>query len=271
MFLTYIIDPDFIDQTLLLLSDVVAKRSKPLPAISRAEPQSQSPASPVTPLDCPFNFILTNAMIPVALAAHFDAHHPHERGSSRHGCTVSPRNSSPSFAPYTSGNRNAEVLTNLKTVWRDDALPGCAGGRSHVIIFGNTRTRTGEMGVYLSEHGVSNVVVTGQGCGARTHGSNKHLAGFLRALPGKHPGAEPEVCQEAPRVLLSMSLLARGLDFDRSVSHVFVLEAPGLLRISRIARGALLGRAGVGGWSYPGGAAGAARGKYARCASGSLR
>ena len=225
--LTYSIDPDFIDQTLLLLSDVAAARGKPVPVISRADPQAKSPESAVAPLDYPFNFILTSATIPAALAAHLDAHHPHTTR------LVSPRlHRLPSqlrleFAPYTSGNRNAEVLAKLKTVWRDDALAGRAGGRSRVIIFTNTRTRAGEMGAYLSEHGVPNAVVTGHGCGTRTHGSNKHLAGFLRPLPGKHSaGAELEVPQDAPRVLLSTSLLARGLDFDPSVSHVFVLEPP---------------------------------------------
>jgi ATP-dependent RNA helicase MRH4 len=86
------------------------------------------------------------------------------------------------------------------------------------------------MGAYLSQHDVPNVVVTGQGGvdGARLHGSNKHLAGFLRPLPGKNSTSETvkETAKETPRVLLSTSLLARGLDFDPSVSHVFVLEPP---------------------------------------------
>jgi hypothetical protein len=91
VFLTYRIDPDFIDETLLLLSDVAAARGKPVPVISRAEPESKAPASPPTPLDYPFNFILTSATIPVALAAHLDAHHPHtQRDSSHHVFTASP-------------------------------------------------------------------------------------------------------------------------------------------------------------------------------------
>ncbi len=102
------------------------------------------------------------------------------------------------------------------------------------------------MGAYLSDHGVPNVVVTGQGTGgARAHGSNKHLAGFLRPLllPGKDSravdagaaaGGKAESkeaggkagAKDGPRVLLSTSLLARGLDFDPSVSSVFVLDPP---------------------------------------------
>ena len=227
------------DQTLLLLSDVATARGKPVSFISHAEPKSKSQASP---LDYPFNFILTSATIPASLAAHLDAHHPDTTRLVSPRLHRLPARLALEFVPYTSGNRNAEVLAKLKTVWRDDALAGRDGGASRVIIFTNTRARAGEMGAYLSDHGVPNVVVTGQGKGggnggggARAHGSNKHLAGFLRPLPGKHSspvvGSDASACAagsgaEAPRVLLSTSLLARGLDFDPSVSHVFVLEPP---------------------------------------------
>ena len=51
----------------------------------------------------------------------------------------------------------------------------------------------------------------------------------------------------SPRVLLSTSLLARGLDFDPSVSHVFVLAPPRntadfLHRAGRTARAGSSGR-----------------------------
>jgi ATP-dependent RNA helicase MRH4 len=107
------------------------------------------------------------------------------------------------------------------------------------------------MGAYLSDHGVPNVVVTGQGksqsnrqgdSGQRMYGSNKHLAGFLKPMPNKKSPShsQPQSAEgekematgageaesQSPRVLLSTSLLARGLDFDPSVSHVFVLDPP---------------------------------------------
>jgi ATP-dependent RNA helicase MRH4 len=107
------------------------------------------------------------------------------------------------------------------------------------------------MGAYLSERSVPNIVVTGSGIkpqvnkaardGPRVHGSNKHLAGFLKPMPNKKSpsdsqssfaGAKEEVLKggetegQSPLVLLSTSLLARGLDFDPSVSHVFVLDPP---------------------------------------------
>jgi ATP-dependent RNA helicase MRH4 len=141
---------------------------------------------------------------------HPDPHHPHTTRlvSPRLHCL--PAHLALEPAPYTAGNRNAEVLAKLKAVWRDDALAGRASSR--VIIFANTRTRAGEIVTYLAVHAVPNVVVTGQG--GRAHGSNNHLA------------AEPEADVNAPRVLLTTLLIARGLDFDSSVSHVFVLVPP---------------------------------------------
>ena len=235
----YGIDSDFIDQTLSLLSDVATARGKPVPVISRSDkPSSQASI----PLDYPFNFVLTSATIPAALAARLDTHHPTMTRLVSPQLHRLPAHLALEFAPYTSGNRNAEVLGKLRAVWRDDALAGRR--RARIIIFANTRVRAAEMGAYLSEHGVANIVVTGHGkdkrspgSGQRIHGSNKHLAGFLKPLPTKKSPAqsrpppagqkgEDKTEPESPHVLLSTSLLARGLDFDQSVSHVFILDPP---------------------------------------------
>jgi ATP-dependent RNA helicase MRH4 len=246
------IDPDFIDQTLLLLSDIAAARGKPVPAIVRgSRNKSRAPMS----FDYPFNLVLTSATIPAALAAHLEAHHPTMTRLVSPRLHRLPTRLALEFSPYSSGNRNAEVLTKLKAVWRDDALAGRR--RARIVIFSNTRARAAEMGAYLSENGVSNIVVTGQSndngdgrSGRRVYGSNKHLAGFLKPIltkssslhsqppyaggqeeekgepvtGEKKPKSESE--SESPHVLLSTSLLARGLDFDPSVSHVFLLDPP---------------------------------------------
>jgi ATP-dependent RNA helicase MRH4 len=96
---------------MLLLSDVAAARSKPVPAKSQA-----------SPLDYPFNFILTSATIPAVLAAHLDAHHPHTTR------LVSLRlHRLPAgvleFAPYTSGNRNADIPSLPHTTTISFELP----------------------------------------------------------------------------------------------------------------------------------------------------
>jgi ATP-dependent RNA helicase MRH4 len=165
------------------------------------------------------------------------------------------------------------VLAKLKAIWRDDALAGRL--RSRIVIFANTRARAGEMGAYLSDRRVPNIVVTGQGfkgpgsvqeSGQRIFGSNRHLAGFLKPLPNKKCPTNSQAPSEGgeekteivgagaketegnlPRVLLSTSLLARGLDFDPSVSHVFVLDPPRntadfLHRAGRTARAGVRGK-----------------------------
>ena len=209
--------------------------------------------------DYPFNLVLTSATIPAALATHLEAHHPTMTRLVSPRLHRLPTRLALEFSPYNSGNRNAEVLTKLKAVWRDDALAGRR--RARIVIFSNTRARATEMGAYLSENGVSNIVVTGQSndngegrSGRRVYGSNKHLAGFLKPILNKSSSlhsqplyaggqeerngepvmsegkprseSESESESETPHVLLSTSLLARGLDFDPSVSHVFVLDPP---------------------------------------------
>jgi ATP-dependent RNA helicase MRH4 len=264
-------DPDFIDQTLLILSDISAARGKPVPVVIRDNRnKSQAPV----PFDYPFNLVLTSATIPASLATHLEAHHPKMTRLVSPRLHRLPKHLALEFSPYNSGNRNAEVLAKLKVVWRDDALAGRC--RARIVIFANTRTRAAEMGAYLSENGVPNIVVTGQSndngqgrSGPRVYGSNKHLTGFLKpilnksnSLPSHPPYAgdlEEEKAKSAtglgksesesksPRVLLSTSLLARGLDFDPSVSHVFVLDPPRntadfLHRAGRTARAGSKGR-----------------------------
>ena len=247
-------DPDFIDQTLLLLSDIAAARGKPIPAIIR---DNRNRSRALTPLDYPFNLILSSATIPAALAAHLEAHHPTMTRLVSPRLHRLPKHLALEFSPYNSGNRNAEVLAKLKAVWRDNALAG--RHRARIVIFANARARAAEMGAYLSGNGVPNIVVTGQSNndmrggsrGQRGYGSNKHLAGFLKPILNKSDSlqsqppcageneegggkaatglgetAETKSKSSSPRVLLSTSLLARGLDFDPSVSHVFVLDPP---------------------------------------------
>jgi ATP-dependent RNA helicase MRH4, mitochondrial len=268
-------DPDFIDQTLLLLSDIASARGKPVPAIIR---DNRDKSKARVSLDYPFNLVLSSATIPAALAAHLETHHPTMTRLVSPRLHRLPAHLALEFSPYNSGNRNAEVLAKLKAVWRDDALAGRRPAR--IVIFANTRARAAEMGAYLSGNRVPNIVVTGQssdsrqgGGGLRVYGSNKHLAGFLKPISNKSnslhsqppcaggredgggkvaTGAgetETETVgkSSSPRVLLSTSLLARGLDFDPSVSHVFVLDPPRntadfLHRAGRTARAGSSGR-----------------------------
>ncbi|KAI0259302.1 P-loop containing nucleoside triphosphate hydrolase protein, partial [Gloeopeniophorella convolvens] len=233
-------DPDFIDETLLLLSDVAAARGRPVltPTADKSTETAKATTPPPQPLEYPFHLVLASATIPASLAAHLDAHHPHTTRLVSPRLHRLPARLALEFAPHAAGARNADVLARLRTTWRDDALAGRA--RARVVVFANTRTRAAELGAYLAAHGVPSAVVTG--AGGRAHGSNRHLAGFLKAP--RQAEAEDDA---GPRVLISTSLLARGLDFAPSVTHVFVLEPPRntadfLHRAGRTARAGAEGR-----------------------------
>ena len=66
-------DPDFIDQTLFLLSDIAFARGKPVPATIR---DNRDKSKARVSLDYPFNLVLSSTTIPAALAAHLETHHP---------------------------------------------------------------------------------------------------------------------------------------------------------------------------------------------------
>ncbi|KAI0059885.1 P-loop containing nucleoside triphosphate hydrolase protein [Artomyces pyxidatus] len=283
-------DADFIEETGQLLSDIAAARGHPVPLLYTPRDPNQVEAPLPTPVAYPFNFVLTSATFPAALAAHLDNHHPSMTRLVSPNLHRLPKNLALEFAPYASGNRNADVATKIRAIWQENALVGQEPSR--IVVFGNTRTRVEEMGKYLDEHKIANVVVTGGG--GRLHGSNRHLAGFLK--PTSRPAPSSDIAtdsasqdastsaiesgdeaaaapstnsetsaaenlptsegakvdaspadDEQPRVLLSTSLLARGLDFDPSVSHVLVLEPPRntadfLHRAGRTARAGQKGR-----------------------------
>jgi hypothetical protein len=107
------------------------------------------------------------------------------------------------------------------------------------------------MGAYLAEHAVpTNVVVTGQG--ERAHGSDKHLAGFLRPLQGSVELPEVAHVKNAPRVLLSTSFLARVLVLTRRCRMRSCWNHRGTRRTFCTARDARRGLVGAGGLSFLG-------------------
>jgi ATP-dependent RNA helicase MRH4, mitochondrial len=156
LFDLYGTDPDFINQTLLLLSDIAAARGKPVPAISH-DKGNMTPAP--APLNYPFNLVLTSATIPASLGAHLDAYHPTMTHLISPRLHHLPQHLALEFSPYSSGNRNAEVLAKLKSIWHNDALVGW--GHMQIVIFTNTWVYMGEMGAYLSKCHVPNIVMTG--------------------------------------------------------------------------------------------------------------
>ncbi|KAE8214085.1 hypothetical protein CF327_g2489 [Tilletia walkeri] len=131
---------------------------------------------------------------------------------------------------------------------------------SKVLIFMNRSTSVELLSKYLTDNGISNVAVTSS-AGTRSKKSNAHIKTFLREtkltdqrhqaksaadveeasmaveeevmdLKNENDGddgvkthSQPDPSNSplpAPRVLITTSLLSRGLDFDPSVTHVFL-------------------------------------------------
>lgn len=108
-------------------------------------------------------------------------------------------------------------------------------------MFCNKSTTVERLGEYLREKGIENVPLTSMSA-ARTRGSNKHIQPFLKGFEEDTAGNA-----QAPNVLVTTSLLSRGLDFSSSVKHVFIFDAPRnmvdfLHRAGRAARAGQHGR-----------------------------
>ncbi len=87
-----------------------------------------------------------------------------------------------------------------------------------------------ELCAYLEEQGVKCVPMT-SASEHRGRGSNRHLAGFLK----KHnPSTEDRTgktredgdVKNDPHVMVTTSLLSRGLDFAPEIKHVFIVDEP---------------------------------------------
>jgi ATP-dependent RNA helicase MRH4, mitochondrial len=125
------------------------------------------------------------------------------------------------------GNADAAVYKKLMEVFaeasrnvlvsRNSSMAAHLEARRQVIIFCNRASRANMLGTYLNERGLPNLVLTGAS-GFRNRGSNAHLSSFLNRSEGDD--------SSVPRILITTSLLARGLDFSPKVTHVFIVDEP---------------------------------------------
>lgn len=266
-----------------LLSDISMARGYRVPSITtplgRPAPphERQLQPSSTTLLGYPFHLTLTSATIPASLAAHLDDHHPNLLRLASPRLHRLPSKLRTEHAASSPSQRFADVAARIRRVWAEDALRGVTPGRSsssrtesghgqrtRVLIFVNRGSRAEDLSEYLNEHEIPSMALAG-GSSKRGRGSNRHLAGFLQkpgpysssssSLPvelqesrakakAKMPNADDD---KAPRVLITTSLLSRGLDFTPSVRHVFVVDPPRNMVdfLHRAGRAARSGRAGT--------------------------
>lgn len=105
----------------------------------------------------------------------------------------------------------------LKELFRIFTTPTCADDQ--VLIFRDRRTSVEQLSRFLRERNVDHVAFTGD-ADARADRTDPRLARFLH-----RPYATPPPDADAPRVLITTSVLSRGLDFGPHLRHVFVPDA----------------------------------------------
>jgi ATP-dependent RNA helicase MRH4, mitochondrial len=223
-----ILDPDFQETTRALLADISSARGHlmsvlPSTELSTVNPQLSTPATP-QPINYPFNLLLTSATIPNSLNLYLEKHHPSLIRLASPRLHHLPKTLQTEYVNWTGGNKLADVERRIRRVWAEDSADAALTSLSKILIFCNKNTKVIEMSEYLTEKGIKNVAMTSQS-EHRGRGSNKHLAGFLRKDDDQVTQPSMNV-KDSPHVMITTSLLSRGLDFSPSIKHVFIVDEP---------------------------------------------
>jgi ATP-dependent RNA helicase MRH4 len=216
------------------------------------------------PIDYPFNFILTSATIPKNIASYLDYHHPDLVRLTSPRLHHLPKSLKTEFSSWTGGNKFADIEHRIRKVWSDDAAawsmvePGVPPTLSKILIFCNKSIKVLELAAYLEEKKIKCIALTSNN-DQRKRGSNKHLEGFLRPVEiNPDPARESSTKREKegvdaihgpdviPHVMITTSLLSRGLDFSPDLSHVFIADEPRNM-VDFLHRAGRSGRAGQNG------------------------
>ncbi|KAJ3920086.1 P-loop containing nucleoside triphosphate hydrolase protein, partial [Lentinula edodes] len=273
-------DPDFNSFTRLILAEISKARGKEV-TFSPSSTSVTSAAS-VIPTKYPFNLILTTATIPPALLLYLQQHHPaifarRPRRSLRPNAGILrssglhrlPTSLKIDQVDWSGGNKLADIEKRLRAVWMEDErrwMGNVGKGPtelSKIIVFCNKSAKVDDLGAYLEEKGIKTVTLTSRIGSERRRGSNKHLEGFLRVRSKSRDSSDSNPTTEGqsstssaprptptlsntPHVLLTTSLLSRGLDFAPSVRHVFIVDEPRNV-VDFLHRAGRTGRAGTEG------------------------
>ncbi|KAF9525451.1 P-loop containing nucleoside triphosphate hydrolase protein, partial [Crepidotus variabilis] len=228
-------DPDFQETTRLLLADISAARGHPVPVISASELEAQqsgtSDVSTPTPIEYPFNLVLTSATIPNSLNQYLENYHPSLVRLASPQLHHLPKTLQTEYVAWTGGNKFADILRRVNKIWAEDsaaskASTGKEGKLSKVLIFCNKSNKVVELCSYLEEQGIKSVAMTSKS-EHRGRGSNRHLTGFLRQHQASQAGRTIiSDVKTDPHVMVTTSLLSRGLDFTPDIKHVFIVDEP---------------------------------------------
>lgn len=150
----------------------------------------------------------------------------------------------PKYYEYT-GNKFADIEKCIRDIWVDEVSQR-RKKRSKILIFCNKSNVVEDLHFYLKERSIASIPLTSTS-EARQFGSNRHLEGFLKPSslrPSKSPRTVLD--RDDPQVLITTSLLSRGLDFSSDIKNVLIIDQPidmidFLHRAGRAARAGLPG------------------------------
>ncbi|QRV75634.1 DEAD/DEAH box helicase [Ceratobasidium sp. AG-Ba] len=231
-------DPDFSSWTEAVLQDIKKASSEPP------------------------NLILATATVSARLSTYLSTHYPFLAYLTTPNLHRLPASLQTEYVHWDRrpGNRFPTILRKMQDLWADEerAHPGWKE-KSKIVVFCNRSSKVEELGAFLEDKGVKCVKLTSSS-EARARGSNRHIQAFLKPLPRIKryeplgDGASPSVVEETaapeetnqddePRVLITTSLLSRGLDFSPLVTSVFIVDEP-RNEVDYIHRAGRTGRAG---------------------------
>lgn len=225
------------------------------------------------------SLILTTATIPPSLIAHLKTHLPDCQKLLSPTLHRLPTKLETRFVPWSgSGNKLADVVHELRRTFAADAMErrhlnqttnvnpnaNVNEDKSKILIFANSPRKVKALERMLENKDVPVLAITGE-ADDRARGTNGRLDDFLlqpggRPAPPRRAGSAA-ASDKAARVLITTSLLSRGLDFAPSVKHVFLLDEPRdildfMHRAGRTGRAGRVGQVTVFGSSGGGGGKG---------------
>lgn len=227
------------------MSDIALARGVSIP--SDTNPDGSEAPPPATPIAYPFNLLLTTATIPSSLASYLDDYHPGITRLASPNLHHLPKSLRTEYLDWSGGSRNADVESRIRRVWAEDSLrgkDGQLGTLSKVLVFCNKRSKVEDLAEFLEGRDIRTAALTGT-AHSRQRGNNHHLDGFLRvkakalSSPSSssdsanktkaittQPTGEFKDPKKTPHVLITTSLLSRGLDFSPDIKHVFIVDEP---------------------------------------------
>ena len=242
-----------------MLADIAAAKGQPVPADpNELRPTPDSPH----PTSYPFHLLLTTATIPNYLTHYLSTYHPALIRLASPKLHHLPSSLRTEHAKWTGGNKDADIEHRIRRVWAEDAIThaksalpaGSPVKLSKLLVFCNKKSKVEQLTAFFRTRGVACVALTGD-ADARKRGNNNHLDGFLKPSISSTSGSQlakpvskaglsnPAI---TPHVLVTTSLLSRGLDFSPDIKHVFIVDEPRNM-IDFLHRAGRAGRAGESG------------------------